>query len=67
MSDHLTRSTLVSFSKEKQLSLVIDGEHTSTGNAAEDIGTCTLEERPNTFLGNDLASSVQRRLVLDSL
>lgn len=30
--------------KEDQLDLVVDGEHTSTGDTTEDVSTGTLEE-----------------------
>lgn len=46
---------------------IVDGEHTGTGNTTENVGTSTLEERPNTLGGEDLASSIHRTLVLDGL
>jgi hypothetical protein len=47
--------------------LIVDGQHTSTGDTTENVGTSTLEERPETFLGNDLATGIERGLVLDGL
>jgi hypothetical protein len=46
---------------------IVDGEHTSTGNTTENVGTSTLEERSETLGGKDLASSIQRTLVLYGL
>lgn len=64
---HLTGSTFEGLAKQKKLGLVIDGKYASTSNATENVGTCTLEERLDSFLSDDLASSVQGRLVLHSL
>jgi hypothetical protein len=47
--------------------LIVDGQHTSTGDTTENVGTSTLEERLHTLLGNDLTGSIHRRLVFDSL
>ena len=66
-SNALTRSTLEGLAEEQKLDLIVDGEHTSSGNTTENVGTGTLEQRPDTFSGNDLATSIERRLVLDSL
>lgn len=63
----LTRSALECLAEHKQLRLIVDGQHTGTGNATEDVGTSTLEQRPDTFLGDDLASGIQGGLVFDSL
>lgn len=63
----LARSSLEGLSKHEKLNLIVDREDTGTSDTAEDIGTSTLEERPNTFNGNNLAGSVQGRLVLHSL
>jgi len=41
---NLARATLELLSEEEQLDLVVDGEHTSTGDTTEDVGTGTLEE-----------------------
>jgi hypothetical protein len=50
-----------------QLHLVVDGEHTGTGDTTENVGTSTLEERADTLSGDDLAGSIQGGLVLDGL
>lgn len=47
--------------------MVVDGEHTSTGNTTEDVGTGTLEERLDTLGLDDLLEGIDRRLVLDGL
>jgi hypothetical protein len=58
---------LEGLSEHEHLGLVVDGQDTSTGNTTEDVGTSTLEERLDTLLGDDLATSVDGRLVLDGL
>ncbi len=63
----LTRATLELLAEHEQLGLVVDGEHTGTGDTTENVGTCTLEERLDTFLGDDLAAGVDGGLVLDGL
>jgi len=63
----LSRSTLELLAEHEKLGLVVDGEHTGTGNTTEDVGTSTLEERLDTFGSNDLLSGIQGRLVLDGL
>lgn len=63
----LTRSTLELLAEEDELNLVVDGEHTSTGDTTEDVGTSTLEERADTLGGDDLATSIDGRLVLNGL
>lgn len=50
-----------------ELGLVVDGEHTGTGNTTEDVGTSTLEERLDALSGDDLATSIERGRVLDGL
>jgi hypothetical protein len=50
-----------------ELGLVVDGEHTGTGNTTEDVGTSTLEQRLDTLSGDDLATSIERGRVLDGL
>jgi hypothetical protein len=64
---HLTRSTLVGLAEEKELSLIVERQDTSTGNTTENVGTSTLEERLDTFLGDDLAGSIEGTVVLDGL
>lgn len=63
----LTGSTLELLAEHDELNLVVDGQHTGTGNTTEDVGTSTLEERLNTLGSDDLAGSVGGRLVLDGL
>jgi hypothetical protein len=63
----LTRSTLELLAEHDELHLVVDGEHTGTGNTTENVGTSTLEERLDTLGGNDLAGSIHGGLVLDGL
>jgi hypothetical protein len=63
----LTGSTLELLAEEDELDLVVDGEHTGTGNTTEDVGTSTLEERLDTLSGDDLAGGIHRGLVLDGL
>lgn len=53
--------------EHEELDLVVDGQHTSTGDTTENVGTSTLEERLDTLLGNDLAGGIEGRLVLDGL
>jgi hypothetical protein len=50
-----------------ELELVIEGEHTSTGDTTENVGTSTLEQGLDTLLGDDLGESIERALVLDGL
>lgn len=63
----LAGTTLESLSEEEELDLIVDGEHTGTSDTTEDVGTSTLEEGSDTFSSEDLASSVERALVFDSL
>jgi len=63
---HLTGSARVDLAEHNLLKLVIQGEHTSTGNTTEDIGTSTLEQRFGTFLGNNLGTSIKHRLIVDT-
>ena len=58
---------LEGLSEDEELSLIVDGQHTGTCNTTENVGTSTLEERLDTLLGDDLATSVDGRLVLDGL
>ena len=53
--------------EEEDLELIVDGEHTSTGNTTENVGTGTLEEGADTLLGDNLAGGIERALVLDGL
>ena len=47
--------------------MVIDGQHTSTGDTTENVGTGTLEQRANTFGSDNLLEGIEGRLILDSL
>lgn len=68
LSMRLVRMRLLEgLAEHEELDLVVDGQDTSTGNTTEDVGTSTLEERLDTLLGDDLATSVDGRLVLDGL
>ena len=58
---------LEGLAEHEELGLVVDGQDTGTGNTTEDVGSGTLEERLDTLLGDDLATSVDGRLVLDGL
>ena len=53
--------------EKDDLELVVDREHTSTGDTTEDVGTGTLEQGLDTLLGNDLLGGVEGALVLDGL
>ena len=63
----LAGTTLEGLSEEEELELIVDGQHTSTGDTTEDVGTGTLEQGLDALLGNDLAESVEGRGVLDGL
>jgi len=54
-------------SEEEELSLVVDGQDTSTSDTTEDVSTSTLEERLGTLLGDNLAGGIHGRAVLDGL
>lgn len=61
------RRLLEGLAEHEKLDLVVDGEHTSSGNTTEDVGASTLEERLDTLLGDDLLEGIDGRLVLDGL
>lgn len=63
----LTRSTLELLAEHEELGLVVDGEHTGTGNTTENVGTSTLEKGLDALSGDDLAGSIEGVLVLDGL
>ena len=67
VQERLTGTTLEGLSEHDELELIVDGEHTSTGNTTENVGTSTVEERLDTVLGNDLAGGIEGVLVLDGL
>jgi hypothetical protein len=58
---------LEGLAEHQDLHLIVDGQDTSTGDTTENVGTCTLEERSETLLGDDLATSIEGRLVFDGL
>jgi hypothetical protein len=62
----LTRAALEGLAEHEKLELIVDRQHTSAGNTTENVGTSTLEQRADTFLGNDLGGGIDRALVLDS-
>ena len=64
---HLAGTTLEGLAEHEDLELIVDGEHTSTGNTTEDVGTSTLEQRLDTLLGNNLVEGIEGALVLDGL
>jgi len=66
-SANLAGAALEGLAEEQDLELIVDGEHTSTGNTTEDVGTGTLEEGLNTLVGDDLSEGIERALVLDGL
>ena len=67
-STHLVKIRLLEgLAEHEELGLVVDGQDTGTGNTTEDVGSGTLEERLDTLLGDDLATSVDGGLVLDGL
>jgi hypothetical protein len=63
----LAGAALELLAEEDQLDLVVDGEHTSTGDTTEDVGTGSLEQRLDTLVGHDLVEGVEGGLVLDGL
>ena len=67
MRKSLAGTTLEGLSEHEELDLIVDGEHTGTGDTTEDVGTSTLEERSRTLSGEDLTGGIERALVLDSL
>lgn len=60
-------SLFVLLAEQDQLNLVVDGEHTGTGNTTEDVGTSTLEQGLDTLGSDDLAGGIHGGLVLDGL
>ena len=58
---------LEGLAEHQDLHLIVDGQDTGTGDTTENVGTCTLEERSETLLGNDLATGIEGRLVLNGL
>ncbi len=64
---HLAGTTLEGLAEHEDLELIIDGEHTGTGDTTEDVGTSTLEQGLDTLLGNNLLEGIDGALVLDGL
>jgi len=58
---------LEGLAEHQDLQLIVDGEHTSTSNTTQDVSTRTLEQGADTLLGDDLATGIEGRLVLDGL
>jgi len=58
---------LEGLAEHQDLHLIVDGQDTCTCYTTENVGTSTLEERLDTLLGDDLATGVEGRLVLDGL
>jgi hypothetical protein len=58
---------LEGLAEHQDLHLIVDGQDTGTSDTTKNVGTCTLEERLDTLLGDDLATSIDGRLVLDGL
>jgi hypothetical protein len=63
----LAGTTLELLAEEDKLDLVVDGQDTGTCNTTENVGTGTLEERADTFGGNDLGEGIEGGLVLNGL
>jgi hypothetical protein len=64
---YLTRATAEGLAEHQDLELIVDGQDTSTGDTTENVGTSTVEEGADTAGSDDLAGSVEGRLVLDGL
>src|ERR1700684_2932207 len=47
---------LEGIAEHQDLHLIIDGQDTGTSDTTKNVGTCTLEERLDTLLGDDLAT-----------
>ena len=58
---------LEGLAEHQDLHLIVDGQDTGTSDTTENVGTSTLEEGLEALLGDDLATGIQRRLVLDGL
>jgi hypothetical protein len=58
---------LEGLAEHQDLHLIVDGQDTGTGDTTENVGTCTLEEGLEALLGDDLATGIEGRLVLDGL
>ena len=65
--DSLAGAALEGLSEHEELGLIVDREHTGTGNTTENVGTSALEQRSHTFSCDDLATGIHRRFVLHGL
>jgi len=61
----LAPTSRVNLAEHDLLELVVERQHTSTGNTTENVGASTLEEGFGTFLSNDLGTSVEHGLVVN--
>jgi len=64
---NLAGAALEGLAEHDDLELIVDREHTGTGDTTENVGTGTLEERLDTLLGDDLLEGIHGALVLDGL
>jgi len=55
----------VDLAEHDLLKLVVEGQHTSTSNTTENVGSSTLEEGLGTLLGNDLRAGIEHGLVVN--
>jgi len=55
----------VDLAEHDLLKLVVEGQHTSTSDTTENVGTSALEEGLGTLLGNDLRASVEHGLIVN--
>ena len=62
----MVHTTRVDLAEEDLLELVVERQDTSASNTTEDVGTCTLEERLDTLLGDDLRPSIEHGLVVNT-
>lgn len=56
----------VDLAEHDLLKLVVEGQHTSTSNTTENVGTSTLKQGLGTLLGDDLRAGIEHGLVVDS-
>lgn len=63
----LAGTTFEGLSEEEELELIVDGQHTSTGDTTQDVGASTLEQGLDTLLGDDLLEGIEGRSILDGL
>src|SRR5690625_5225595 len=53
--------------KGKTLELIVNSQHSSRGNTAENVCSCAVEERLDAVGRNNLARRIQSSFVLDGL